>query len=66
MKHSRRIGRVAAVLTAATVAVAMAAPVAAAPLDHGTFHDEFNFIEPDFCGAGIEANSTSWSMANSR
>ena len=54
MKHSRRIGRVAAVLTAATVAVAMAAPIAAAPLDHGTFHDEFDFIDPDFCGAGIE------------
>ena len=55
MKHSRRIGRVAAVLTAATVAVAMAAPVAAAPLDQGTFHDEFSFIDPDLCGAGIEA-----------
>jgi len=54
VKHSRRIGRVAAVLAAATVAVAMAAPVAAAPLDHGTFHDEFNFIDPDFCGVGIE------------
>jgi hypothetical protein len=52
--HSRRIGRVAAVLTAATVAVAMAAPAAAAPLEQGTFHDAFSFIEPDFCGAGIE------------
>ena len=55
MKHSQRLGRVAAVLTAASVAVAMAAPVAAAPLDQGTFHDEFSFIDPDFCGAGIEA-----------
>ena len=55
MRHSRRIGRVAAVVMAATVAVAMAAPVAAAPLDQGTFHDEFSFIEPDLCGAGIEA-----------
>ena len=54
MKHSRRIGRVAAVLTAAAVAVAMAAPVAAAPLEHGTFHDEFSFVDPDFCGAGLE------------
>jgi hypothetical protein len=32
----------------------MAAPVAAAPLDQGTFHDEFSFIDPDFCGAGLE------------
>ena len=54
MKYSRRFGRVAAVLTAATVAVAMAAPVAAAPLEHGTFHDEFSFIDPDLCGAGLE------------
>ena len=54
MRHSRRIGRVAAVVMAATVAVAMAAPVAAAPLDQGTFHDEFSFIDPDFCGTGLE------------
>ena len=54
VKRSRRIGRVAAVLTAATVAVAMAAPVAAAPLDQGTFHDEFSFVASDFCGAGLE------------
>jgi hypothetical protein len=54
VKQSRRIGRVAAVLTAATVALAMAAPVAAAPLEHGTFHDEFSFIDPDLCGAGLE------------
>ena len=54
MKHSRRIGRVAAVLTAAVVAAAMAVPVAAAPPEHGSFHDEFSFIDPDFCGAGFE------------
>jgi hypothetical protein len=54
VKHSRRIGRVAAVVMAAAVAVAMAAPVAAAPLEQGTFHDEFSFIDPDFCGAGLE------------
>ena len=54
MKHSRTIGRVAAVLTAAVVAVAMAAPVAAAPLEQGTFHDEFSFVDSDFCGAGLE------------
>lgn len=55
MRHSRRVGRVAAVLTAATVALAMAAaPVAAAPLDHGTFHEEFSFVDTDFCGAGLE------------
>jgi hypothetical protein len=54
VKQSRRLGRIAAVLTAATVALAMAAPVAAAPLEHGTFHDEFSFIDPDFCGAGLE------------
>jgi hypothetical protein len=54
VKHSGRIGRLAAALTAAAVAVALAAPVAAAPLDRGTFHDEFSFIDPDFCGAGLE------------
>jgi hypothetical protein len=53
VKHSRRIGRIAAVLTAAAVAVAVAAPVTAAPLEQGTFHDEFSFIDPDFCGAGL-------------
>ena len=53
-KHWRRIGRVAAVLTAATVVVALAAPVAAAPLEQGTFHEEFTFIDRDFCGAGLE------------
>jgi hypothetical protein len=54
VKQLRRIGRVAAVLTAALVAVALAAPVVAAPLEHGTFHDEFSFIDPDLCGAGLE------------
>ena len=54
MKQSGRIGRVAAILTAATVAVAMAAPVAAAPLEQGTFHEEFSFVDPDLCGAGLE------------
>jgi hypothetical protein len=52
--HSRRIGRVAAVVAAAVVAVALAAPVAAAPLERGTFHDEFSFVDSDFCGAGLE------------
>jgi hypothetical protein len=54
VKHSRTIGRVAAILSAAAIAVALAAPVAAAPLDRGTFHDEFSFVDPDFCGAGLE------------
>jgi hypothetical protein len=54
VKDSRRVGRVAAVLTAAMVALAMAAPVAAAPLEQGTFHDEFSFVDSDFCGAGLE------------
>jgi hypothetical protein len=54
VKHSRTFGRVAAVLTAAAVAVALAAPVAAAPLERGTFHDDFSFIDSDFCGAGLE------------
>ena len=54
MKHSRRVGRLVVVLTAAVVAVAVAAPVTAAPLEHGTFHDEFGFVDPDFCGAGLE------------
>ena len=52
--RSGRIGRVAAVLTAVAVAFALAAPVTAKPLEHGTFHDEFTFIDPDFCGAGLE------------
>jgi len=54
MRHLRTIGRAATLLTAATVAVAFAAPAAAAPLDHGTFHDEFNVVVEDFCGAGID------------
>lgn len=54
VKHSGGIGRVAAVLTAVAVAVVLAAPVTAAPLEHGTFHDEFSFIDPDFCGARLE------------
>jgi hypothetical protein len=54
MMHSRKFGRVAAVLTAAMVAAALAVPVAAAPLERGTFHDEFSFTDSDFCGAGLE------------
>lgn len=54
MRNSRRIGRVAAVVTAAAVVVTLAAPVTAAPLEKGTFHEEFSFVDPDFCGAGLE------------
>lgn len=54
MKHPRMIGRVAAVLTAAALAGALAAPVTAEPLEHGTFHDEFSFPDPDFCEAGLD------------
>ena len=54
MKYSRRIGGMAAVLTAAAAAVALAVPVAAAPLDRGTFHFEDTFVDDDFCGAGLE------------
>lgn len=54
VKHSGKLGRLAAVLTAAVVTVVLAAPVAAAPLERSTFHDEFSFTDPDFCGAGLE------------
>lgn len=54
MRISRRSGRVAAVVTATALVMALAAPVTAAPLDRGTFHDEFSFVDPDFCGAGLE------------
>jgi hypothetical protein len=47
------IGRVAAILTAAAFAVSLAAPVAAAPLERGTFHEEFSDTDDDFCGAGL-------------
>jgi hypothetical protein len=47
------IGRVAAIFTAAAVAVALVAPVAAAPLERGTFHEEFTFTDEDFCEAGL-------------
>jgi len=57
MRHLRTIGRAAALLTAATVAVALATPVAAAPLEHSTFHDEFSFVVEDFCGAGIDVQA---------
>jgi hypothetical protein len=53
MKYSRRLGRIAAVFTATVVAVALAAPVAAAPLDRGAYHFEDTFIDGDFCGAGL-------------
>jgi hypothetical protein len=53
LKYPRRIRRMAAVLAAAAAAVALAAPVSAAPLDGGRFHDEFSFVDPDFCGAGL-------------
>jgi hypothetical protein len=53
MKHTRMTRRVAAVCTAAAIAVALAAPVMAAPLDRGTYHFEDTFVDDDFCGAGI-------------
>lgn len=54
MSDSRRLGRVAAVVTAAAVVVTLAAPVTAAALAKGTFHEAFTFVDPDFCGAGLE------------
>lgn len=53
LNYRRRIGRLAAALTAAAAVVALAAPVAAAPLFRFTFHDTFSFIDPDFCGSGL-------------
>ena len=53
MKHSRTMGRIAAVLTAMAAAVALAAPVMARPLDRGTYHFEDTFVDDDFCGAGL-------------
>jgi hypothetical protein len=53
MGHSRTIGRMAAAFTATLVAVALAAPVAARPLDRGTYHFEDAFVDDDFCGVGL-------------
>ncbi len=54
VRNSRRAGRVAAVVTAAAVVLTLAGPVTAAPPEMDTFHDEFSFVDPDFCGAGLE------------
>jgi hypothetical protein len=54
LKYPRRLRRMAAALTAFAAAVALAAPVVAAPLDRGTYHFEDTFTDPDFCGAGLE------------
>jgi hypothetical protein len=56
--NRRSIGRIAAVTTAAMLTVALAIPAAAAPLDRGTFHEEFNDIDPDFCGTGLDVRFT--------
>ena len=53
LKYSRTIGRLAAVLTAAVMAVTIAAPAMAAPLDRGTYHFEDVFVDENFCGAGL-------------
>lgn len=55
MKHRRVIRHVMAVVTAAAVFAALAAPVAAAPIELGTFHDEFSGVAEDFCDeAGLD------------
>jgi hypothetical protein len=54
VRHSRRAGRVAAVVTAAAVVLTLAGPVTAAPPEMDTFHEAFSFVDPDFCGAGFE------------
>src|SRR5215204_5457659 len=54
MRHRWSIG-VVAVLAAAAVS----GTAAARPLDGGEFHDEFNFLEEDFCevdGLTVEIN----------
>ena len=50
MKRSIAIGLVA-VFTGA--AISMTSPAAAAPFEQGAFHDEYTFVDPNFCGAGM-------------
>lgn len=59
MKRRRRIGRVASVLTAATVALALVGSVAAAPLEreHYSFEDSDTFTDTE-CGAPITIDYT--------
>ena len=52
--NKRSIGRIAAITAAAMLTVALAVPAAAAPLERETFHDEFSFVDPDFCGTGFD------------
>jgi hypothetical protein len=55
MKPRRLMRHLIAVMTAATVIAALAAPVAAAPIELGTFHDAFSDVATDFCDeAGLD------------
>ncbi len=52
MGRSRLFGLAAALAGAASIS--MTGLVSAAPLEHGVFHDEFSFVETNFCGvAGL-------------
>jgi hypothetical protein len=53
MRHSRKL-RFGAILALATAAAAMlAATAGAGPPFRETIHDEFEFVDDDFCGAGL-------------
>ena len=49
MMHRRAIRHAAAAVMSAALLGALAAPVAAAPIEIGTFHDEFGGEVEDFC-----------------
>jgi len=59
MKHSRRIGRIASVLTAATAVIVLVGSVAAAPLEreHYSFQQSETFTDTE-CGAPITIDYT--------
>ena len=51
MRRSIAVGFVAAFTAAASIS--MTGTAGAAPFAQGEFHDEFSFVDPDFCGAGL-------------
>jgi hypothetical protein len=63
--RTRRLGTVLALT--ATVAAAFAAAASAGPVFRETIHDEFEFVDDDFCGAGLTGKwQSSWTFASKR
>jgi hypothetical protein len=53
MRHSRKLRLGAILALGAAVAAMLAAAAGAGPPFRETIHDEFELVDPDFCGAGL-------------